>query len=119
VVERQVQEHYKKESGLTDLIYLSDLHFFLACRLARPLKSDDGRKPAWIQKVVRMKLFLLILVALTGLIQGSSLANDSNESFNGHLISEPKLPDYVKAERTPGFSSITDIQDAEGRPVRN
>ena len=66
-----------------------------------------------------MKLFLLILLTLTSLPHGSSMANDSNESFNGHLISEPKLPDYVKAERTPGFSAITDIQDAEGRPVRN
>jgi hypothetical protein len=66
-----------------------------------------------------MKLILLILVTSIGLIGSSSRAGDSSESYNGHLIPEPKLHDYVKAERTPGFSPITEIQDNEGRILKD
>jgi hypothetical protein len=66
-----------------------------------------------------MKLFLLILVAGIGLFGGTSQAGDSSECYNGHLIAEPRLPDYVHAERSPGFSPITEIQDADGEPALN
>jgi hypothetical protein len=66
-----------------------------------------------------MKLILLILVTGLGLIGSISQAGDSSEAYNGHLIPEPKLHDYVKADRTPGLSPITEIQDSEGRLIKN
>jgi hypothetical protein len=64
-----------------------------------------------------MKLTLLILVTGFGLMGASSRAGDSSEAYNGHLIPEPKLHDYSMATRTPGFSTVTDVQDAEGNAL--
>ncbi|MBU6155193.1 MAG: hypothetical protein KGP28_12890 [Bdellovibrionales bacterium] len=66
-----------------------------------------------------MKLCLLILIAVAGLLGATSMASNPDEAMNGHLIAEPKLQDYVKAKRSPGFSPITEIQDANGNPVEN
>jgi hypothetical protein len=56
-----------------------------------------------------MKLFSFTLIILMGSLQGASLAQSGSDSVNGNLIPEPRLLDYVRAERTPGFSEITDI----------
>jgi len=72
--------------------------------------------------VVRMRkiLFILIAALLTSmsLLQGSSMAGSQEDSVNGNLLSEPKLQDYVRAERSPGFSAITEIRDSNGNPVK-
>ena len=77
------------------------------------MKSPDVQKEA-----VRMKMVLLILIASASLLQGTSIAGSPDDSTNGNRIPEPALRDYVRAERTPGFSPITDIRDEDGKPVR-
>ena len=75
-----------------------------------------------IQKVVRMRLFLISLIASAGLIQGVSTASKAGsipDAMNGNLIREPALLDYQKGDRTPGFSKITEVLDPNGTPVRN
>jgi hypothetical protein len=69
---------------------------------------------------MRKILFILIAALITSmsLIQGSSLAGSQDDSVNGNRIAEPKLQDYVRAERTPGFSAITDVRDANGDSVK-
>ena len=72
--------------------------------------------------MVRMRKIVFILIASLitsmSLVQGSSLAGSQEDSVNGNLISEPKLQDYGRAERTPGFSAITEVRDANGNPAR-
>lgn len=46
------------------------------------------------------------------------MAGSQEDSVNGNLLSEPKLQDYVRAERSPGFSAITEIRDSNGNPVK-
>ncbi len=45
------------------------------------------------------------------------MAAPIQDSVNGNLVREPALSDYQKAERSPGFSKITDIIDENGKPV--
>ena len=63
-----------------------------------------------------MRIFLFALLASLGFFQSASIA-DSFESADGNLIQEPNLSDYVRAERTPGFSPITDVVDQNGKMV--
>jgi hypothetical protein len=42
------------------------------------------------------------------------MADSHTDTVNGNLIPEPTLADYDHATRTPGFSPITDIVDANG-----
>ncbi|NDG83535.1 MAG: hypothetical protein EBX52_00680 [Proteobacteria bacterium] len=62
-------------------------------------------------------MIFLVLIASMGLVQGSSHAGSGADSTNGNLIPEPSLRDYVRAERTPGFSPVTDVRDENGAPV--
>lgn len=77
----------------------------------------DGNESYLVPKVVPMKLFLLCFLAFFGIFQSAALASDSQDtldafdSVDGNRISEPTLKDYVQAERTPGFSLITDVVD--------
>jgi hypothetical protein len=64
-----------------------------------------------------MRQFLIILLASFGLFQSVSIADSRVDAVDGNLIQEPVLNDYVKAERTPGFSPITDVVDQNGDAV--
>jgi hypothetical protein len=71
-----------------------------------------------VEKVVRMRTIFLVLIASAGVMHGPSHAGSVGDSVNGNLIPEPALRDYVRAERTPGFSPVTDVRDQNGTPVR-
>jgi|GEM_PF-4353326 len=66
-----------------------------------------------------MRMIFPVLIASISLvlIQGSSRADSGRDSTNGNLIPEPALRDHVRAERTPGFSPVTDVRDENGAPV--
>jgi hypothetical protein len=65
-----------------------------------------------------MMKWILVLIASSGLTQGlSSQAGSFGDPSDGNRIAEPELRDYVRAERTPGFSPITGIVDANGDPI--
>ena len=67
-------------------------------------------QPRLSQKVVRMRLVLVLLLASTQL----SFAQSEDPS-NGNLIPEPNLSDYDHATRTPGIMSEPyDIVDENG-----
>ena len=72
-------------------------------------------------EVVRMRFFLLILVASFSLFQSVSIAADSRADLvaraDGNRIQEPLLKEYVRANRTPELSEITDVVDQDGQPV--
>lgn len=70
-----------------------------------------------VQKAVRMRKIFFVLIASLSLLQGSSIAGSTGDSADGNRIPEPALRDYVRAERTPGFSPITEIRDENGTPV--
>jgi len=73
-----------------------------------------GEEQSSVQKVVRMRIFLL-LVVFTSFFSSHSKADLASDTADGNLIAEPILSDYSKAERTPGFSPITDIVDQDGK----
>jgi hypothetical protein len=61
-----------------------------------------------------MRIFIT-LMAFSALFSSFSMAGSSTDSVNGNRIAEPKLADYHVGDRTPGFSAITDIVNADGK----
>ena len=61
---------------------------------------------------MRFKFILILL--LSPFFISFSQATETNELSDGNQIAEPILADYVRAERTPGFSPITDVVDEHG-----
>ncbi len=61
-----------------------------------------------------MKLLFLSVLFSAALFTSISQANAPENHVDGNQIQEPFLTDYVRAERTPGFSPVTDIIDSRG-----
>ncbi len=65
-----------------------------------------------------MMKWILVLIASSGLTSGlSSRASPFGDPSDGNRITEPELRDYVRAERTPGFSPLTGVVDSNGDPA--
>jgi hypothetical protein len=60
-----------------------------------------------------MILFTLVFSILIPVSRAGNLP----DTVNGNLIREPELSDYRSATRTPGFSPVSAVVDAEGNPV--
>ena len=78
-------------------------------KIEEPREFSEGRNAA------RMR-FLVFFLTLSGSV--TVLANvTESDSVNGNLIRQPELRDYRQGDRTPGFSPITDVIEAESRPA--
>jgi hypothetical protein len=83
--------------------------------LDAPDKIEEPREFSGGRNAARMR-FLVFFLALTGSVTVMANVTES-DSVNGNLIRQPELRDYHQAERTPGFSPITDVINSEGRPA--
>jgi hypothetical protein len=61
-----------------------------------------------------MRTFFLLSTLGLALTLPTSAESDS---ANGNLIRNPALSDYREASRSPGFSPVTDVIDADGAAV--
>ena len=64
-----------------------------------------------------MRILQIAILSTFALFEPLSMAAPILDSVNGNLVRDPALSDYQKAERSPGFSKITDIIDENGKPV--
>jgi hypothetical protein len=89
-------------------------------RRSRKIKKRAQDAPGFWRKRFSMMKWILVLIASSGLTQGlSSNAGPLGDASDGNRIAEPELKDYVRAERTPGFSPVTGVVDANGDPVND
>jgi hypothetical protein len=64
-----------------------------------------------------MRILQIAILSTFALFEPLTMAAPVLDTVNGNLVREPVLQDYQKAERSPGFSKITDIIDENEKPL--